>query len=202
MMKSLKYLPNALTIIRIVCCIPLIFLPPFGIHCIVFYIIAGVTDMIDGPLARRIKDAKSELGAVLDSIADMLLVIIAIVFMMPAMDIFSWLFPAYIIGLTFKIGSGFVGYFRHKEMVLLHTYSNKALALFLFIIPILYYFFGESLALNIYIIFVLVCIFVITTEEILINLLLIKPSRNIKSIFGIKAANEEILRNQSVKEIK
>ncbi|MCL2570090.1 MAG: CDP-alcohol phosphatidyltransferase family protein [Firmicutes bacterium] len=186
---KLKHIPNILGVLRILMTIPIIFLTPFGIVSMVLYMGAGFTDMIDGPLARRIKDGRSQMGATLDSVADMLLVIVAIVFLMPAMDIWGWLFLFYIIALSFKIGSGFVGYVKHKEMVLLHTYTNKLLGFLLFITPILYFFFGPSLALNIYIIFVGVVIFVITTEEILINLMLKRPCRDIKSVFGIRAAN-------------
>lgn len=205
-MKSLKYLPNIITSIRILLCIPIIFLDPLSPVSISLFMIAGFTDMIDGPLARRIKNGKSQLGAILDSIADMLLVIIGILVLLPAMEIFSWLFIAYVIGLAFKISSGFVGYFKHKEMVLLHTYSNKILAILLFLIPIFYFILDVTNAinnqavyiiLNIYIIFSLVCIFIITTEEILINLLLKKPSRDIRSIFDVKAANEALLKKES-----
>ena len=197
---KLKHLPNALGIFRILLCIPLIFLEKFGLVSMIIYITAGLTDTIDGPLARRIKDGKSELGAVLDSIADMVLVIVGIVFIMPAMVLppFDWLWKAYIIALSFKLSSGLVGYIKHKEFVMLHTYTNKFLAIILWIIPIIYWLSVKlqdlteaSFALKIYIIFVLACIFIITTEEILINLLLKKPSRNIKSIFGVKAANKE-----------
>lgn len=188
-MKSLKHLPNVISGSRIFLCIPIIFLAPFGVPSMVFYLLAGFTDMIDGPLARRIKDGKSELGAILDSVADMLLVIIAILVILPKMETFAWIFPAYLIGLTYKILSAFAGLFKHKQMVLLHTWSNKALGVLLWVGPILYWIFGNCLGVDIYLIAALASIFIITTEEILINLLLKKPNRDIKSIFGVKAAN-------------
>ena len=182
---------------------------PLGLLSMIFFIGAGVTDMLDGPLARNIKDGQSEFGAILDSVADMILVFIGILYIMPKMRIveggliYDWLWPAYIIALSFKIGSIFVGRIKHKELVMLHTYTNKVLGVILWVVPVMYYFFVHRpqmggvanpyivTAVNIYIIIVLVAIFVITTEEILINLLLIKPSRNLKSIFDVKAINEQ-----------
>ena len=221
---KLKYLPNALGFLRIALCLPLIFLPfetmewvsTLGIVCIVCYMVAGFTDMIDGTLARRIKGAQSQFGATLDSVADMILVIVAVVFMLPKMItdaggnpyafftkddgyIWSWFFWGYIIALLFKAGSGLVGQIKHGEMVLLHTYSNKLLAFILFIIPILYFFFGASLALNIYMVVVFVCAFIITAEEIVINLLLKKPSRDIRSVFDVKAANAATVKSETQK---
>ncbi|MCL2756378.1 MAG: CDP-alcohol phosphatidyltransferase family protein [Firmicutes bacterium] len=200
-MKIAKHIPNALAIMRIAICIALIFIPDkLGVTWIVLFIVAGVSDMIDGTLARKIPGAKSQLGAILDSVADMIMVIVAIVFFMPVMDIWGWLFWGYIAALSFKIMSGFVGYAKHKETVLLHTYSNKLLGFLLFIIPILYWFLGTSLGLEIYITFVFAAIFIITFEEILINLLLDKPSRDIKSIFGVRAANEKFRQENPEKQ--
>jgi len=198
-MMKLKHVPNILGFSRILMCaaiilIVLIIEKPLGMIFLTVYLLAGITDMIDGPLARRIKDAKSDFGAVLDSIADMLLVIVGVFFVVPIMmkerpEIYSWIFISFIIALSFKIGSGLIGYIKHKEFVLLHTYSNKVLAFLLFIIPIIYFARPPIVVLNFYFIFALVCVYIITTEEILINLMLKKPSRNIKSIFGVREAN-------------
>ena len=189
-MYKLKYLPNTLGIIRIILCIPIIFLTPFGVVSMLLYIAAGLTDAIDGPLARRIKGAESQFGAVLDSIADMVLVFVGFIFLLPVMGLWTFLLFSMYGALAYKVGSGFVGYLKHKEMVLLHTYGNKFLGVFLFSIPIVYYFFTKGLFINFYTLIGLFFIIVITTEEILINLMLHKPSRNIKSIFQVKSINK------------
>jgi CDP-diacylglycerol--glycerol-3-phosphate 3-phosphatidyltransferase len=155
---------------------------------------AGVTDMIDGPIARRLK-ATSQSGAIIDSVADM--VFVGFIILLPVMGLWAWLLLSMYIALAYKVGSGLIGYIKHREMVLLHTYGNKLLALFLFSIPIVYYFVGASLFVNIYTLFGMVCIFVITTEEILINLLLSKPNRDIQSIFQVKAVNEALLKAET-----
>jgi phosphatidylglycerophosphate synthase len=173
--------------------------------------------MIDGTLARRIKDAKSEYGATLDSVADMILVIVSIVLLIPAMvsnvfgdavslSTWAWMYWAWLGMLGFKIFSGVIGRIKHKKMVFLHTYSNKLLALVLFIIPIIYYFAFvvagagaiAMLMFNIYLVFALALVGVITTEEIIINVRLIEPSRNIRSIFDVRATNEGILKRRKL----
>ena len=211
-----KHIPNALGILRVIICIaliPLMIWTPFTWYMMLLYILAGVTDMIDGPLARRIKDGKSEFGATLDSVSDMLLVVISIVLLLPAMTTINflgaaiegvqtipyWMYAAFLISLGFKIISGVIGRVKFGEMVYLHTYSVKLLGFVLFIIPILYYFIfvvggvtatAAMTVFTVYLCLVIFYIWLITTEEIIINARLKEPCRDIKSIWGIKKANE------------
>jgi len=185
-------MPNAFSIARILLCIPLAILTPLTFFYIILFALAAVTDTIDGQLARRIKDAKSELGATLDSIADVCLVSIIIFAIMPSMQIWGWLWISYVCVLTLKVfASTGIGYIRFKEVVSLHTISFKILVTFLFCYPILYYFIGAGLFINIFSVVVIVCALLIVIEEILIISMLKRPERNIKSIFGVRAANQQ-----------
>jgi len=194
---KLKHLPNALGLLRIALMVPLLiltFVAPFSLAFIIIFITAGVTDIIDGPLARRIKGARSEFGATIDSVADMIMVLVSFIFIIPRMDIDMWLKIAFWAALAYKLFSGVLGNIKHKEMVWLHTYGNKFLAITLFSLPILYYFVpyaAEQCWFIVYATIVMASIVIITTEEILINMMLTKPSRDIKSVFGVKAANEK-----------
>ena len=195
---KLRYLPNAFSLTRLLLCIPLIVLTPFSLLYTVVFAIAAVTDSVDGQLARRIKGAKSELGATLDSIADLALISVLIFVVMPLMQIWGWLWIAFACVLILKVfASTGIGFIRFKEFISLHTISFKILATFLFIHPIVYYFAGPGMFLNIksgmfFNVFstvigayALVCVI----EEIFIMSLAKRPERNLKSIFGIKAAN-------------
>lgn len=86
--SMVKNLPNIFTSLRIACTpLILIFLTLFALHmgdgtkyaklAFWIYVIAAATDWVDGFLARAL-DAKSELGAKLDLLADKLLVGISI----------------------------------------------------------------------------------------------------------------------------
>ena len=188
---KLKHIPNALSITRVLLCIPLSILSPFSVIYIVILVLAGITDTLDGQLARRIKNGASELGATLDSIGDVCLVGVIVFAMMPKMQIWSWIWIAFICVLSLKvIASTGIGLIRFKEIISLHTISFKVLVTVLFCYPILYYFIGAGLFMNIFSTVLISCALLIVIEEILIISMLKKPARNIKSIFGVSAANK------------
>ena len=60
---------NTITFFRIAAGIVLLFCPAFSPAFTVFYIAAGLSDMLDGFVARK-TDTVSKLGAKLDTIAD------------------------------------------------------------------------------------------------------------------------------------
>ena len=61
---------NIITCCRILCSILLLFVPAFSSTFYILYLVAGFTDMIDGPIARKTNTA-NEFGSRLDTIADM-----------------------------------------------------------------------------------------------------------------------------------
>ena len=195
---KLRYLPNAFSAARLILCIPLIILTPFSLLYTVLFAIAAVTDTIDGQLARRIKNAKSELGATLDSIADLALISVLIFGLMPLMQIWGWLQIAFACVLILKLfASTGIGFIRFKEFISLHTISFKILATCLFIHPLVYYFAGPNMSLkiqsgtffNVFSTVIAAYALVCVIEEIFIVSLVKRPERNLKSIFGVKAAN-------------
>ena len=187
---KLKYVPNALSLSRVILCIPLAILAPFTIFYIVLYVIAGVTDTLDGKLARRIKDGASELGATFDSIGDVCMVIVIVFAIMPKMTIWGWLWVAYICVLSLKVAvSTGLGLLRFKEFISLHTLSFKALFTCLFLYPLAYYFLGAGLLFNVISTVLISFALLVVVEEILIISLLKRPERNIRSILGVSAAN-------------
>lgn len=60
---------NIMTIIRIVLALLLLFIPSFSISFRVLYLLAGMTDMLDGWMARK-TGTVSAAGARLDTVAD------------------------------------------------------------------------------------------------------------------------------------
>ena len=69
---------------RIVLCLPLLLVDAMTVPFWVLYLIAGITDMLDGFLARR-WGVKSKFGARLDSLADFVFVLIV------GSKLFPWL---------------------------------------------------------------------------------------------------------------
>lgn len=198
-MSVVRYVPNTITLLRVALCIALIFIKPvLGIASFIVFCIAGLTDMIDGPLARKIPNGKTAIGGDLDAFADMLLIVVGVFVLMPHMNVWSGLWIAVIAILVFKIVSAsLTGLIKHKKILFTHTLANKLAALFLFAAPILFFIVGEkvgdgeNLIVNIYIIFLFCWVFLATVEEALINLLIKVPNVNVKGIWEIKKLNDK-----------
>ena len=188
---KLKYIPNMITFSRIILTLALIFIAPtMGLMFFIVYCIAGFTDMVDGPLARRIPNGKSKIGTDLDSFADMLLIIVGVFVILPVMQVWGWIWFVVVCALVFKILSASLsGIIKHKRVVFTHTLANKLAALFLFAAPILYFITGEHLVVNLYVVFMICWVFIATVEEALINLLLKKPNANIRGIWQVRYEN-------------
>ena len=67
-----KYIANVLTACRILGSILLLFFPVFSVAFYIIYIFCGVSDMIDGTIARK-TNSISKFGSKLDTIADLVL---------------------------------------------------------------------------------------------------------------------------------
>ena len=131
---QLKYVPNILTVLRIVLSGALIFIHPvLGLLSLIVYIVAGVTDMVDGPLARRIPGGTSTIGTRLDSAADLAMVLVGVFVLLPEMGVRGFQFNLILFTLAFKIlSASLIGYIRHRQVLFLHTVGNKLMAFFLF----------------------------------------------------------------------
>ncbi|MBO7283210.1 MAG: CDP-alcohol phosphatidyltransferase family protein [Alistipes sp.] len=64
-----KHLANIVTSLRIIFSCAMLFCPPFSALFYILYSICGISDMVDGTIARRTNSA-TEFGTRLDTIAD------------------------------------------------------------------------------------------------------------------------------------
>ena len=80
----LRNLPNMITLVRMIGAIGLIFLEVLTVPFFVVYLMAGVSDALDGFIARKF-NLSSLLGSVLDSIADLTFYTIMMIKMLPVM---------------------------------------------------------------------------------------------------------------------
>ncbi|ORX80919.1 Phosphatidylglycerophosphate synthase [Anaeromyces robustus] len=126
---------NVITSIRILCSIALLFNPVFSWAFYLLYIIAGLSDMIDGTIARK-TNSVSEFGSKLDTIADIIFVSVCLIELIPIMNFPFWLY-VWIISIGFiKLNSILYGYIKLKEIVSVHSFMNKITGLLLFIFPL------------------------------------------------------------------
>ena len=126
---------NIITGIRIVCSIALLFFPALSPAFYVLYIIAGVSDMIDGAVARK-TGTVSEFGSKLDTAADFVLVVVCLIKLIPALDIPVWLIVWIAVIALIKGINLISGYAMHKEFIAAHTVMNKVTGIFLFLLPL------------------------------------------------------------------
>ena len=128
----MKQIPNLLSMSRIVLCLPLLMVDAITMPFWILYLIAGLTDILDGFLARR-WGVESKFGARLDSLADFVFVIAA------GYKLFPWLkLPTTLwmmIGLIalVKASNAVSAYIVKHKMVFLHTKANKLTGFLLFI---------------------------------------------------------------------
>ena len=131
----MKLLANSITTIRIICSIALLFFSAFSTAFYTLYITAGVSDMMDGWVARRTHTA-SELGAKLDTIADIVFVIVCLVKLLPVLNIPVWFWVWIGIIALIKIINIISGFIVQKRFVSVHSTMNKVTGLLLFVLPL------------------------------------------------------------------
>lgn len=125
---------NMVTNCRIVGSIVLLFFPAFSLPFYLLQLLCGLTDMIDGAIARK-TNTVSTFGARLDTIADFILVAICLVKLLPEMRIPNWLW-GWMVGIAIlKIANVVLGFVYQKTLVVEHTIMNKITGLLLFLLP-------------------------------------------------------------------
>ena len=126
---------NIITGFRILCSIALLFCSPFSPPFYALYLVAGLTDMIDGLIARK-TNTVSTFGARLDTAADFALVAVCLWKLLPKLSLPSWLW-VWIGGIALiKVVNVLSGYILQKRFVVLHTAMNKVTGVLLFILPL------------------------------------------------------------------
>lgn len=174
----MRYIPNLLSLARIILSLFLIFLYPMKLYFLLVYIFCGITDILDGFIARKI-NATSELGSKLDSFADMIIIFVVLFKFIPIMNLNLFMIVWLICITILKSLCILVVFIRFNQFGIVHTYMNKITGSLIFIYPILNYF--TSSKFYIFIIFIFASITAI--EEILIDFTMKSLELDKKSYF-------------------
>ena len=126
---------NVITGLRILVSAVLLFCPVFSPIFYVLYLIAGLSDMVDGIIARK-TDSVSEFGSRLDGVADFVFVAVCLIKVLPVLDIPIWLYVWTAVIFFVKIINIISGYVMQKKYVAVHTTMNKATGVLLFMLPL------------------------------------------------------------------
>ena len=126
---------NLITVIRILLSVGLLFCPALSPSFYILYLMAGLSDMLDGPVARKTGTATA-FGAKLDSGADMLFIAVCLVKLLPVLAIPVWLYIWIAAIALVKLVNIVLGFMMQKRFVSLHTPMNKATGALLFLLPL------------------------------------------------------------------
>ncbi|MFT8357756.1 CDP-alcohol phosphatidyltransferase family protein [Bifidobacterium aquikefiri] len=131
----MRWIPNTLTLLRCICTISLPFLDIESAAFLLAYIAAGMTDILDGFLARRWQ-AVTPVGATFDSVADMLFTLTFLYVFMTFLQWAVWL-TLWIGALcVVKVLTLIVGWVRFRRFAFLHTTLNKLSGIMIFVAPL------------------------------------------------------------------
>ncbi|MCH4170878.1 MAG: CDP-alcohol phosphatidyltransferase family protein [Lactobacillus sp.] len=130
---------NIVTLLRIGAALLLLVPAPMSWAFLSLYALCGVTDILDGYLARRTKN-QSDFGAFLDTCADVVFLSCALWQLVPMLAIPMWLWGVFALVLGLRLASYAIGFVKFQQFASLHTWGNKATGLLLFVSPLLYLF--------------------------------------------------------------
>lgn len=130
-----RHLPNILTSIRILSSLSLLACHPLSAAFIWLYIVAGISDVLDGITARHF-DAVSSFGEKYDSFADIIFIGVCLLKLLPTFHLELW--SIIWIGLIAVIkGINLLcSYTYHRNKLFLHTIANKLTGAMLFLTPL------------------------------------------------------------------
>ena len=126
---------NAVTMFRMAAGFFLLFTQVFSPAFYVLYIAAGLSDMLDGFVARR-TNTVSSFGAKLDTAADYVFASAGLMKLLPVLDIPAWLYVWTGIIAFIKIGNLISGFFLLGTFAAVHSAANKAAGALLFLLPL------------------------------------------------------------------
>ena len=174
----IKNTANIITLFRIIFAIAMVFTVPFSIVFWIFYLCCGLSDLIDGFVARKMKQ-QSVNGAKLDSISDMFFAIAIALVIIINITFPTWLWLCMLCIALLRVISYGIGFYKYHTFASLHTYGNKVTGMLLFVSPILYILLGLT-AMGI-----ILCVvaFISALEEVIITIKSKELNRDCKSLF-------------------
>lgn len=171
-----KYIPNIITCFRLIGSFVMLFTKSFSKTFFVLYILCGISDLLDGTIA-RITNTTSELGTKLDSAADLLFYMVMALKTFPALwehlPIGVWIIV--LCTVVVRLFSYSYVAITKKKFASLHTYLNKFTGFMVFIIP----FYIKTPYVALFSFMGCIVAAIATLEELLIHLFCPKPVQSL-----------------------
>ena len=135
----MRALPNILTLFRIVGAVSILFCDVTSVVFWGLYLACGISDMADGWLARKFNCA-TKTGALLDSVADICLVVCCAWKLLSVFELPLWLWIWAGVIVAIKVINQVSALVMHGKCSFPHTKANKATGFLLFIaIPLTFW---------------------------------------------------------------
>ena len=126
---------NLITVLRILFSIGLVFCPVPSAAFYALYLGAGLTDMLDG-LVARITHTESDFGSKLDTIADAVFVAVCLAKLLPILHLPTWQYTWIAVIAAIKVNNAILGYVTQKRFADVHSVMNKVTGGLLFLLPL------------------------------------------------------------------
>ena len=126
---------NLITAIRILCSVALLFCAALSPWFYVLYITAGLSDMVDGWVARK-TNTVSEFGSKLDTVADIIFVVACLVKLLPILHLPVWIYVWVGLIACIKVFNIVYSYVVRKQFLTDHNILNKVTGALLFLLPL------------------------------------------------------------------
>ena len=127
----MKRIPNILSSLRFVGAACLLFCNRAGTVFWILYALCGISDMLDGYLARKL-NAETKVGVVLDSMADLCFVVCSATCLVPILHIPTWLWIWAGVIVVIKLTNQISALVINHRLCFPHTRANKLTGLLLF----------------------------------------------------------------------
>ena len=128
----MKHLPNFITALRFLGALGLLFFDVGSVAFWVIYFACGLSDMVDGFLARKLH-CESKTGAMLDSLADLAFVVGCCIKLIPGLALPHWLWFWGAAIVVIKVINQISAIVMYKKCLFPHTIANKAAGFLLFV---------------------------------------------------------------------
>ena len=133
-LTMVKYLANMITGLRIIGSVVLLFFDVPSLPFYITYLLCGFSDMIDGAIARK-TNAVSSFGSKLDTVADIVFMVVCAVKLLPMIYLPIWVWMWIAVIALIKVTNIVWGFVRKKQLVDYHAVLNKITGSLLFLLP-------------------------------------------------------------------
>lgn len=132
-----QFIPNIISFLRIPCALAILLVPVPGAAFFALYLFCGLSDILDGILAREL-DVSSSFGEKLDSFADLIFIVTCSVRLLPLVTLPKWVIAWIAAIAAVKAIAVLKDFFLTGRLGIRHSYLNKLTGVTLFLTAIIY----------------------------------------------------------------